>query len=178
MEMTDEAGMVAEFALYKPPILGQTWTATQYYTVEEDGLVDVLPGSIVTLSMRLGEKLGGRAGCNQYNAAYDDLTTESFALSGPLLFTEKACDQPAGVMEQESAYLKNFEGGRRRWAILADGVLELRDAESGAVVALFERDAEEGADAAFATLSVSGGATLSMTSAAVAAAAVFLLQIL
>merc|ERR1719401_1037411 len=169
MKMTDEAGnVIAEYALYTPPILGQTWSATRYYSAEEDGLVDVLPGSVVILEMRVGKKLGGRAGCNRYGAAYDDLTTESFTLAGELVSTEKACDRPTNVMEQERAYLKNFEGGRRRWAILDDGSLELRDTESGAVVALYDKGADEGADATFTTFSASSGMALSTASAAVA----------
>ena len=143
MEMTDETGnVVGAFALFTPPILGQTWTATRYYSLEEEGLVDVLPGSAITLEMEVDEKLGGNAGCNKYVGAYDDLTRDSFKVAAPLTSTEMMCVKPENVMAQESAYLQNFENGRLKWAVLEDGSLELKDADSGATIALYDKAPE------------------------------------
>jgi heat shock protein HslJ len=59
--------VVAEYTLFAPLILDQTWTATKYYNSTEKGLVDVIPGSSITLKMEMDEtSLGGTAGCNTY----------------------------------------------------------------------------------------------------------------
>lgn len=167
LELTDAERdiVVAEYTLFTPLILDQTWTATKYYISKEDGLVDVIPGSIVTLTMEVDERFEGSAGCNTYIGTYDDLTSTSFAIAAPVGSTKMLCDKPENVMEQELLYLENFEDGRTmEWGILDDGSLELRDSDSDVVIALYTA----GLDVAADPLSASGGMAIG-TGTAVAA---------
>ena len=130
--------IVAEYTLFTPLILDQTWTATKYYNSKEDGLVDVIPGSAITLTMEVDERLEWSAGCNTYIGTYDDLTSTSFAIVAPVGSTKVLCEEPDNVMEQELLYLQNFEDGRNMECnILDDGSLELRDSDSDVVIALY-----------------------------------------
>lgn len=170
----EEGNVVAEYTLFIPRILDHTWIATKYYSSQEDGLVDVIPGSVVSLKMEVDEKLSGSAGCNTYFGAYDDLNLASFAISGPIESTRMYCGQQDDLMDQERSYLKIFEGGHMKWRTLDGGSLELRDSDSGAVVALYNTALEKAFDplsASIDPLSGSGGMTLKATSAAVAMAA-------
>jgi len=67
----------------------------------------VLSGSQITASFA-GNQVTGNAGCNNYSGT---LTPQNdyFAV-GPLVTTRKLCNNPAGVMEQEQAYLAALEG--------------------------------------------------------------------
>lgn len=157
--------VVAEYILFTPIILGQIWTATKYYSSEAGGLVDVTPGSLVTLSMEVNERLDGSAGCNTYIGGYDNLTSTSFDVAGPIGNTKMMCDEPDGVMKQEETYLLNFEdGSNMKWEILGDGSLELRNADSNAVIALYTA----GLDVAADPLSTSGSMTIETAVAAFA----------
>merc|ERR1712194_33427 len=98
----------------------------------------------------------------------------SFAISGPIDSTKMYCGQQDDLMDQERSYLKNFEGGHMKWRTLDGGSLELRDSDSGAVVALYNTALEKAFDplsASIDPLSGSGGMALKATSAAVAMAA-------
>ena len=109
-----EAGnVVAGYTLFTPRILDQVWTTTKYYSSEEDGLVDVLPGSVVTLEMVVDGRLSGSAGCNSYWSAYDDMTSDSFTIVSDMATTRMGCGRPDNVMKQEHLYLQNFDDGRR-----------------------------------------------------------------
>jgi heat shock protein HslJ len=87
---------------------------------------DPLPGTAITL--RFGAPGGtrdgssesgvsGSAGCNTYGGGYR-ASQESLALNG-LFWTERACMEPAGVMEQEQAYLQAL-GAAARYTVDAD----------------------------------------------------------
>jgi len=160
--------VVAEYTLFVPRLLDQTWTVAKYYSADKDALVDVLPGSVLTLTMAVDENLSGSAGCNNYFGAYDDLTRASFAMANPVDVTRMYCGAPGGLMDQERAYLRNFEGGRLGWRIADDDSLELREADSGAVVALYNAGSEKALD----RMSASGGAAIKTTLSVVAVAAV------
>lgn len=133
----DEGGVCEEVG--EGSIVERTWLAARYHSAERGGLVDVIPGSVVTLALGADGRLGGSAGCNEYAGGHGDRTPTSFAIDGPVAFTERHCDRPAGVMEQERAYLHNFADGRGvAWEVSGDGALELRDSESGVTIALYD----------------------------------------
>ncbi|MCL1593627.1 MAG: META domain-containing protein [Actinomycetia bacterium] len=55
--------------------------------------------------------VAGTAGCNGFNASYE---TDGDLLSvGPAASTLKFCDQPAGIMDQEVAYLTLLQSADR-----------------------------------------------------------------
>jgi heat shock protein HslJ len=85
------------------PFEGPTWELIFYTSSEAVDAVPVLPGAKITARFD-GEKLTGNAGCNDYTTGYQrDNTRLTF---GPVAATKKMCAEPAGVMEQENAYLK------------------------------------------------------------------------
>ena len=85
------------------PFEGTTWDLMFYPSADAVDAVPVLPGAAITARFD-GGKLTGNAGCNDYTADYKrDDTQLTF---GPVTVTEKMCAEPAGVMEQEKAYLK------------------------------------------------------------------------
>merc|ERR1719445_2487566 len=74
------------------------------------------------------------------------MSASSFAVDGPVGSTMMMCF-PEEVSMQEMAYLAFFEPGRNiGWAILDDGSLELKDADSGDVFATYEAVLEASAD--------------------------------
>jgi heat shock protein HslJ len=85
------------------PFEGTTWELMFYPSTDAVDAVPVLPGAAVSARFD-GGKLTGNAGCNDYTADYKrDNTQLTF---GPVAATKKMCAEPAGVMEQENAYLK------------------------------------------------------------------------
>jgi heat shock protein HslJ len=71
--------------------------------LEGDALVSPILGTDLTATFGSDGSLTGSAGCNSYHATYtsDEGAIEVQAPAG----TKKACAEPAGVMEQEAAYL-------------------------------------------------------------------------
>jgi heat shock protein HslJ len=101
LALTDAAGdEVLRFAV---PALAGDWVATMTY--QGNALSSPIAGTEITASFADG-KLTGSAGCNTYSASYraerGTLTIE------PPVATEKACPDPAGVMEQEQTYLASL----------------------------------------------------------------------
>jgi heat shock protein HslJ len=77
------------------------WTATSIR--QPTAIKSVVNGTEVTATFAEDGKLSGSAGCNRYTATY---TVDGGDLRiGPAAATKKACIEPAGVMEQEQAYL-------------------------------------------------------------------------
>ena len=67
----------------------------------------VLEDSFITAEFDSGE-VAGSAGCNNYFGPYE--TSGSEITIGALGSTRKACQDPQGVMEQETAYLNALQG--------------------------------------------------------------------
>jgi heat shock protein HslJ len=84
----------------EPSPVGE-WEATMFR--QRDAVSSPLPDTQVTAVFGEDGKLSGSAGCNTYSATY---TTDRGAITiGQPAATRKACVKPAGVMEQEQAYL-------------------------------------------------------------------------
>jgi heat shock protein HslJ len=85
----------------------------------------VLRGTQITADFGADGEASGSAGCNQYFATYaiagNELTVSELA------FTERACLEPAGVMEQEQEFLAALRGVQR--FDIADGQLQLQTAD-------------------------------------------------
>jgi len=73
------------------------------YLDEEKGPTVVPPGSQVTLSFGEDGRLSGNAGCNDYGGTYQ-LDGGLLSIKG-LVWTEKFCLAPPGVMDLEGKYL-------------------------------------------------------------------------
>ena len=78
-----------------------TWEVTSF--LQGDGVSSLVAGSRITATFAEGGKLSGSAGCNDYSGTF---TLGSGTLTiGDVSATELACEIPAGVMEQEQAFL-------------------------------------------------------------------------
>jgi heat shock protein HslJ len=83
-------------------LVGPTWTL-----VSLNGS-PAITGATITATFADGQ-VGGSAGCNSYGGNY---TLNGAKLSfGPIMSTMMACPQPAGVMDQEQAYLAALQSG-------------------------------------------------------------------
>jgi heat shock protein HslJ len=77
------------------------WEATTIQT--GIALTSPVPGSMITATFADDGTLTGSAGCNTYRTSF---TADRGAIEIlPLASTKKSCGSPAGVMEQEAAYL-------------------------------------------------------------------------
>ena len=75
-------------------------------------------------------KLSGSAGCNTYNGGYQS-DNKNLSVSN-VVATRQSCAEPAGVMEQESTYLKLL--GSAATYSTANGSLTIFDANGNAVL--------------------------------------------
>jgi heat shock protein HslJ len=88
-----------------------TLDGTQWWLYSIDS-TQVIPGSEITALFAINADgltgtISGSSGCNSYNAEIVGL----FQVSG-LNATQSLCEQPEGVMEQESAYLAALESSQ------------------------------------------------------------------
>jgi heat shock protein HslJ len=83
---------------------GMPWLAV-FYAGPEGRLRPVLLDTEVTATFQ-GGRVSGSAGCNTYTAGYQlAQDTAGIIRLEPAATTLRACAEPAGVMEQEAAYL-------------------------------------------------------------------------
>ena len=78
-----------------------TWEVTSF--LQGDGVSSLVEGSRITATFAEGGKLSGSAGCNDYTGTYT-LGAGELKITD-VSATELACEIPAGVMEQEQAFL-------------------------------------------------------------------------
>ena len=78
-------------------LAGTSWTLTELAGES------ALAGSTITAEFEQAQ-VAGNSGCNSYSGAYQS-AGGSLAV-GEVVMTEMACMEPAGVMEQEQAYLQ------------------------------------------------------------------------
>jgi heat shock protein HslJ len=133
LRISDETGeTILTFRATEPlALIGTEWTA-QNVNIGGDASGPLIEETTVTALFDEEGRLSGSAGCNNYTAGY--------ALDGPSLTidppasTKIFCDSPAGIMEQEAAFLLMLpETATYR---IVDNVLELRTAD-GLLVASF-----------------------------------------
>jgi heat shock protein HslJ len=108
LELLDAAGKVQlTFSEQEPlPLVGTTWVMASVNNGKQ-AVVSRLEGADVTAIFEAAGRVGGSAGCNGYSAEYK-VNGESLTI-GQAVSTLMACETPAGVMEQEAAFLKAFE---------------------------------------------------------------------
>ncbi len=110
LTMLDKAGH--ELAVFKKQntsdLAGTSWMVTGYNNGKA-AVTTLITGSEITLSFALDSKLNGKAGCNNYSAMYE--INQGTIKIGPLASTKTMCLEPAGIMEQEAAYLNALSTG-------------------------------------------------------------------
>ena len=121
------------FSPQSDELAGTSWTVIAYNN-GQGGVVSTIIGTELTADFGADGTLSGSAGCNNYNAGYQ--VDGSSITIGPAITTRMACAEPAGIMEQEQAYLAALSTAAT-YQITGDR-LEMRTAE-GATVATFAR---------------------------------------
>jgi heat shock protein HslJ len=89
------------------PLVGTHWQMVSYY----DGvgaMLAIIPGSDVDITFGAASDIGGSAGCNTYTGSYL-VSGSSMAFTG-ISTTKMNCDTPAGIMQQESAFISLLTG--------------------------------------------------------------------
>jgi heat shock protein HslJ len=120
---TADGGAGLRFIAESPTSLtGSPWEATAVNN-GRGGVASVVGGSTLTARFADGQ-VAGSAGCNRFHGPY--ALDGTALLIGPLASTRRACPEPAGVMEQEAAYLTAL-AKVATWSIEGDR-LQLRDA--------------------------------------------------
>jgi heat shock protein HslJ len=114
---------ILTFSAVKPrPLTGTTWVLS-WYNDGKGALVSVLAGSQITAQFGEDGQLAGSAGCNTYKATY---TLDGDQISiGPAGTTRMLCAEPAGIMEQEAAYVAALSSATQYQIV--GGELELLD---------------------------------------------------
>lgn len=116
-------------------VVGTDWTAIMINN-GRGAVVSLAAGTQVDLRFGEDGQLAGSGGCNRVFGPYQ-LDGETIRI-GPVASSGKLCFQPEGVMEQEQAFLVALE--RSASVELADGRLQLRDADGALQVDLRPRD--------------------------------------
>jgi len=87
-------------------LMGVTW---YLIALNEGGSsLSIKPGTEITAFFDTQGKVNGFAGCNQYTATYE-VTMNGLTIGAPAS-TKKSCDEPAGIMTQETVYLTTLQG--------------------------------------------------------------------
>ena len=111
-------------AVYKAQtqdLAGTSWEAVNYNNGKQ-AVVGVITDTTLTADFGKDGTLSGKAGCNTYSGDYK--TNGNQITIGPLASTMMACDQPAGVMDQETQYLAALQSAATYQ--IEGNVLELR----------------------------------------------------
>jgi heat shock protein HslJ len=113
----------AELLRYERATPAGSWQVTAL--LGDDALSSPLAGTELTATFAEDGQLSGSSGCNTYSGAY---TVDLGAIQiEDVTGTKKACAEPSGVMEQETAYLALLA---RAAAFAVDGrTLELVDVD-------------------------------------------------
>ena len=91
----------AELLRYERATPVGSWQVTGL--LSGDAFVSPIAGTELTATFADDESVSGSSGCNTYTAEF---TTDKGAIRiQDVAGTEKACAEPAGVMEQEATYL-------------------------------------------------------------------------
>ena len=112
-------------------LTGTIWYMETYHD-SQGNLVPFLSGSVITAKFGQDGTLSGSSGCNTYSGSYQ-LDGDQLQI-GPLASTMMACLEPAGLMDQETAYLQVLSTAAS--FRLADGKLELLD-DAGQVILVY-----------------------------------------
>jgi len=122
---------LATFMAQSSKLGGTSWRVTGYNNGKQ-AVVSVVIGSELTADFKADGNLGGSASCNSYAATY--ATSGKSIKFDQATATKKTCARPAGVMEQETQYLKALATAA---TYRMDGDrLELRTADGALAVTL------------------------------------------
>jgi len=121
--------ILATFVIITQDLAGTEWEVIAYNNGRE-AVVGLLTGTEISADFGEEGELSGNAGCNQYFGGFsvDDNAIEI----GPVGATLRFCDDPPGVMEQESEYLAALESAAT--FSIRGNLLEMRTADDAIAV--------------------------------------------
>jgi heat shock protein HslJ len=125
---------LATFKAQTQALGGTAWDVLAYNNGKQ-AVVSVLAKTKLTATFGKDGNLTGFAGCNDYNASYK--VAASKVSIGPVATTRKSCEEPAGVGEQEAAYLAAVQTAATYR--VEGSQLELRTADGALAVELHRR---------------------------------------
>lgn len=109
---------------------------------EEGGFREVLKDTEITAFFSENGEIYGSAGCNRYMTNYS-VFGDRIEIK-PAASTRMFCFSPAGIMEQEAAFLRELAEGRfRTLRIMSCGHLEILDEDGKVALVLAEAGEEE-----------------------------------
>ena len=97
---------LATFEAQTQALGGTSWDVLAYNNGKQ-AVVSVLAETKLTAMFGKDGSLSGFGGCNEYNASYKAAAPKISV--GTVASTRKHCEEPAGVSEQETAYLAALE---------------------------------------------------------------------
>ena len=86
------------------PLVGTRWEVVNFNN-GRGGVVTPLPDTRLTMEFGPNGSLGGSSGCNTYTTSYQ--VNGSNITIGQAAGTQLLCSEPAGIMEQESDFLRS-----------------------------------------------------------------------
>ena len=119
-----QRNMLAIFESQMQSLTDTRWNVTAYNNGKQ-AVVSIATGTSLTLAFGADGRVSGSAGCNAFTGTYA-VDGGNLKIHGPAA-TRKMCVEPAGVMEQEMAFLKALGTSMR---VRIEGTrLELRYAD-------------------------------------------------
>jgi len=126
----EDGTVLARFASVSQSLAGTSWEVTGYNNGKQ-AVVGVLAGTSISIAFGADGRVSGSAGCNRYTGQY---TAAGDTINiGQSASTRRMCAEPAGIMEQEAAFLAALPGEVR--ARIDGDRLELRNAAGALRVA-------------------------------------------
>jgi heat shock protein HslJ len=125
-----------ELAIYHAQtqeLAGTSWQVITYNNGKQ-AVTSVLNGTTLTAEFGTDGTLSGNGGCNTYSGSYKVNGNEISI--GPLASTKKFCNDPAGIMEQETQLLAALQTASTY--LIEGNSLELRT-QDGALAAEFSK---------------------------------------
>ena len=126
-----EDRVLVELARFDPTLEGSSWTVLAYNNGNQ-AVVSVILDTVITAEFGEDATVSGSAGCNEYTGPYE---TEAQRISiGPLTAAKRLCGGPAGIDDQEAAFLAALDSAEL-WVTRGD-ILELRREDGALAVSL------------------------------------------
>jgi heat shock protein HslJ len=132
ISLVDASGKtLATFIAQNTTLAGTAWVVTGYNNGKQ-AVVSVIADTTITVEFNTDGRMSGLAGCNSYTAKYE-VTGKGIkiALGVP---SAKLCTTPAGIMEQDSQFLRALATAAT-YRVEGDR-LELRTADGALAVQL------------------------------------------
>jgi heat shock protein HslJ len=108
----------------EPTLTSNVWNAMQVNN-GKGGVASLVIGTEISAEFSDDGRVSGSSGCNTFSGGYE--RTGTAITFSPLAGTRKMCAEPAGVMEQEAAFLQALE--HSTVYSISENRLELRNQE-------------------------------------------------